>query len=336
MDSSENQKVPGFGPSELARHLRTALELPTRASGIVRETSEAILVVASHMSASDLVSCLWTTAFLKDVSPDVLKLVSAIVEHLPGKAPEMNAENIGDCLLALALLKDEAPQVLEILTAIMEQIPAKADDMEALQASQCLYAAHELQAVAPDLLKIASSHYPRCKVDSKADHLSNQLRALAEAQDVDVEFPEEFKTHILTTVIAQLPGEVADMTAAQLANGLWAVCELRCFEDQEILTIVPSLVAEIPKKATDMDASDLCCCLNGVAALKDEAPEVLKIVPVVVAQIPGARWVSGNQFSFFLVWGVRGCFILLTKDIPTYPQNSVHIGLDDREVSMTY
>eukprot|EP00435_Cladocopium_sp_Y103_P025794 s1459_g6.t1 len=285
------EEVADMSPSQLAARLGTAMELSSCVSGIVSETLTQFPKMAREMSATDFVKCLWATAWLKDVAPDILKMVPALVEHFPGKAVEMTSEDVSDCLWALAVLKDAAPDVLDILPAFIEQISGKVDDMQQAQADRCLWSAQELQHVAPDLLQMVQSKVTPAtqslyEKDSRAGHLSNSLRALAETIAAGEPLAPEMKIHIMKSIMAELPSRAVEMNAAQLANSFWAVFRLRD-EAPEVLKLVPVMVAQTHGKAIDMNASNLCCCLSGVVALKDVAPEMMKILPAILAQIKG-------------------------------------------------
>lgn len=285
------RKQAEMSPSQLAARLGIAMELSSCVSGTVSETLTQFPKMAKEMSATDFVTCLWATAWLKDVAPDILKMVPALVEHFPA-AVEMTPEDVSDCLWALAVLKDAAPSLLDVLPTLTEQVSAKVEDMQEAQADQCVWSAQELQHVAPDLLEMVqskaatSANESLYDKDSRAGHLSNSLRALAETIAAGERLAPELKIPIMRSIMAELPSRAVEMNAAQLANSFWAVFILRD-EAPEVLQLVPALVAQTHGKVVDMNASDLCCCLSGVIALKDVAPEMIKILPAILAQIKG-------------------------------------------------
>ena len=53
----------------------------------------------------------------------------------------------------------------------------------------------------------------------------------------------------------------------------------------DVLSIVPAMAAQIRLKAKDLDAQGLSNILWASANLKDDAPDVLSIVPAMAAQI---------------------------------------------------
>ena len=293
MDSSGSQ-VGDMNPSKLASHLEEAAHLSSCASIVVKEVSARFDENAAEMSTSDFVNCLWHTAWLKDVAPDILRMVPALVDNLPGKAVDMTAKHLSECLWAVATLKDAAPQMLESAEILKGQISGKVDHMKEAQVSQCLWAAQELHD--EGLVKIfqdeAAALWPAVATDrllkkeTRAGQLANALRALAETAVIDGAIAPELKIHIMKEIMTELPERAADLNEAQLANSFWGVCALQ-HEAPEVLKLVPVLVAHAPVKATEMSVSDLCCCLNGVVSLRTAAPEILKILPAIACQIQG-------------------------------------------------
>lgn len=193
--------------------------------------------------------------------------------------------------------------------------------MQEAQADRCLWSAQELQHVAPALLKMVqrkaatSAKESLYEKDSRAGHLSNSLRAMAETIAAGERLAPELKIPIMRSIMAELPSRAVEMNAAQLANSFWAVFTLRD-EAPEVLQLVPALVAQTRGKAVDMNASDLCCCLSGVVALKDVAPEMMKILPAILAQIKGQgpeRGGSTRSLGF--------PFVLILTRFPNSPEH---------------
>lgn len=88
--------------STLARCFDDALQMSSDLSGVVREALAHFPVQAADMKATDFVKCLWTTAWLKDSLPDILKMVPAIVrtfskQGLGDDCGEISAIACGPC-----------------------------------------------------------------------------------------------------------------------------------------------------------------------------------------------------------------------------------------------
>ena len=57
-------------------------------------------------------------------------------------------------------------------------------------------------------------------------------------------------------------------------------------EYPNVLVLVPAIVAQVPDKAKDMKPQGLSNVLLAAAKLKDDAPDMLNVVSVIVAQVP--------------------------------------------------
>ena len=74
------------------------------------------------------------------------------------------------------------------------------------------------------------------------------------------------------------------MKAQEVSNSLWATATLK--EDvPDVLNGVPTLVAQVPAVAKDMNAQCVSNSLWAAATLKEAAPDILKGVPAFVAQV---------------------------------------------------
>ena len=57
-------------------------------------------------------------------------------------------------------------------------------------------------------------------------------------------------------------------------------------EYPNVLVLVPAIVAQVPDKAKDMKPQELSNVLLAAAKLKDDEPDVVNVVPAIVAQVP--------------------------------------------------
>ena len=55
----------------------------------------------------------------------------------------------------------------------------------------------------------------------------------------------------------------------------------------DVVNVVPAIVAQVPDKAKDMIPQHLSNVLWAAAGLKDDAPDVLDLVPAIVVEVPG-------------------------------------------------
>ena len=141
---------------------------------------------ALDMNSQDLSNNLWAFAQLKNVAPDVLEAVPAIVAQIPGKAQDMIPQALSNCLWASAQLKDVAPAVLKAVPAIVAQIPNKAQDMIPQHLSNCLWASAQLKDESPQVLEIVPAIVGEISLkinDMVPQALSNSLEALVLLQD---------------------------------------------------------------------------------------------------------------------------------------------------------
>ncbi|CAK9057226.1 unnamed protein product [Durusdinium trenchii] len=133
---------------------------------------------------------LWAMAVLLEAIPSTTSLLPVLMNVFPEKAPGMKAQELANCVWASAQLKDVAPEVLQdvapdvlrVVPALIAQIPSKAGEMIPQHLSNCLWASAHLKDVAPDVLKVVQAliaQTPSRAVDMKPQELSNSLWASA-------------------------------------------------------------------------------------------------------------------------------------------------------------
>ena len=261
-------------------------------------------------------------ACLKDDARDVLTVVPAIAARIPLKAKALDAQELSNILWASANLKDDAPDVLTIVPAIAAQIPLKAKDLVAQALSNILWASANLQAkniakkrafswlcswLAWRMMHV--TYWPLC-LPLQPGSLSKQRPWMHKSSPTFCGHRPTWRMMHLTFWPLCLPSQPRSLSKqrtwlgsalqhfvgiGQLASqehseetSLFLAMFLACLKDdaRDVLTVVPAIAARIPLKTKDMTPQHLSDILWASANLKDDAPDVLTIVPAIAAQIP--------------------------------------------------
>ncbi|CAE7784468.1 eif4a3, partial [Symbiodinium necroappetens] len=235
----------------------------------------------ADMEAADLGKCLVAVAALKDVSPEVLPIVTRLLPHIPGKAADMCAYSASRCLWAAMMLKDDRPEVLKIVPALALEVGCKAEGLSGPELSESLFAASMLKDVVPEVLTILPNITKQIlKQETRLGRRSAlALRAVVKLKDVSPYYLE-----ILPSTVTEAVRNAIHMSGPYLASCLWAAAQLVELRPT-ILKLVPVIVPEVKKTVARMSASGLIHCLWAAAELQDVAPEVLTVLPAIVPEL---------------------------------------------------
>lgn len=262
---------------------------------------------SADMSARGLADCLGAVACLKDVSPEVMGIVSAIAEQIPRKKGEIQVTSLESlCLLeAAAKMQDVAPDLLKKVMDTVLQLPAEGEEVIAGHGAAALQALADLVGAAPNLVT--------AEVVSVVGAMVSKV--LAKVQDMKpVEVARCIQalpvlTHVAPGVLKLVPAlephfhaMASEMTGSELADCLPAAKHV-----PELLKLVPFLLEPIISKVFDINEPSLCSCLDAVVELKEVAPETLKILPGIAARIQGAVAVKVNSKFHKDFVASRGC-----------------------------
>ena len=270
--------------------------------------------------------CLWPAWELKDAAPELLKVVhDELAQHQPDV--DLMVPNVADLMAALLQVwsEESVPEALkaQVLNAVVEEAPRAAAAMSARDFCTCMvsgsilldllssresdYDYDRLQDIVPAL----AAEIPRKVHCMEARELAHVLGCVA---DLHLAVPDVLEA--LPAIMAQIPGKVNEMKAANVGSCcLWAAWRLQFWapnllnvvaETLDVLytfshvgswsrnapawfidTAMDVVLPQISGLIADMEAADLAKSFVAVAELKDESPEVLQIVTLLIQRIPG-------------------------------------------------
>ena len=148
------------------------------------------------MIPQGLSNCLWASAKLQSVAPEVLKILPAMARHLPGKLAGMKPQELAICLWAAATVRDDSPLSRLDCVRGMELLVGKYvlsfTPSQLRQAVPAMAAAVKDQAVSFDAQALSNSFWASAKLKDRvpevlvavpplAQHIARQVRWLQSA-----------------------------------------------------------------------------------------------------------------------------------------------------------